>query len=125
YAYNDTRITEDNGNTTITNSLPNGRFVNAPRHMMGFWTRYQLPATGLAFAFGGDYVSRRFNFQGQPVNPYMVFDASVSWERGPLEARLRVDNLFDKTYAASGFNDRGGHFPGRPRSAFVELGYNF
>ena len=125
YAYNDTRITEDNGNTTITNSLPNGRFVNAPRHMLGFWTRYQLPDLGLAFALGGDYVSKRFNFVGQPVNPYMVFDASVAWTRGPLEMRLRVDNLFDKTYAASGFDDRGGHFPGRPRSAFVELGYRF
>ena len=125
YGYNDTRITEDNGNTTITNSLPDGRFVNAPEHMLGFWTRYQIPAAGLAFAFGGDYVSKRFNFQGQPVNPYFVFDSSVSWERGPLQVRLRVDNLFDKTYAASGFSDRAGHFPGRPRSAFVEAGYRF
>jgi iron complex outermembrane receptor protein len=125
YGYNDTRITKDNGNTTITNSLPNGRFVNAPEHMLGFWTRYQLSGTGLAGAFGGDYVSKRFNFQGQPVNPYFVFDASVSWARGPFELRLRVDNLFDKTYAASGFNDRGGHFPGRPRSAFLEAGYRF
>lgn len=125
YGYNDTRITKDNGNTAITNSLPNGRFVNAPEHMLGFWTRYQFPDVGLAFALGGDYVSERFNFQGQPVNPYFVFDASASWTSGPFEVRLRVDNLFDKTYAASGFNDRGGHFPGRPRSAFIEAGYKF
>ena len=125
YSYNDTRITEDNGRTVITNSLPTGRFVNAPRHKLGFWTRYQIPDLGLAFAFGGDHVSKRFNFAGQPVNPYMVFDASISWTRGPTELRLRVDNLFDKTYAASGFDERGGHFPGRPRSAFVEAGYRF
>lgn len=125
YGYNDTRITEDNGNTTITNSLPDGSFVNAPDHMLGFWTRYQIPQVGLAFAFGGDYLSKRYNFQGQPVNPYFVFDASVSWNRGPFEVRLRVDNLFDKTYAASGFSDRGGHFPGEPRSAFIEAGYRF
>ncbi|QYU68886.1 TonB-dependent receptor [Leptolyngbya sp. 15MV] len=125
YSYNDTRITRDNGNTTITNSLPGGRFVNAPRHKLGFWTRYQLPRLGLAFALGGDHVSRRFNFAGQPVNPYMVFDASISWTRGPFDVRLRVDNLLDKTYAASGFDDRGGHFPGEPRSAFIEAGYKF
>lgn len=125
YGYNDTKVTQDNGNTTITNSLPDGTFVNAPKHMLGFWTRYQVPQAGLAFAFGGDYVSKRFSFAGQPVNPYFVFDASVSWNRGPFEVRLRVDNLFDKTYAASGFNDRGGHFPGEPRSAFIEAGYRF
>ncbi len=125
YGYNSTRITQDNGNTTITNSLPDGTFVNAPAHMLGFWSRYQFPDLGLAFALGGDYVSRRFSFAGQPVNPYMVFDASVTWTRGPFELRLRADNLFDKTYAASGFDERGGHFPGRPRSAFIEAGYRF
>lgn len=125
YGYNDAKVTQDNGNTTITNSLPDGSFVNAPKHMLGFWTRYQIPQAGLAFALGGDYVSKRFSFSGQPVNPYFVFDASVNWNRGPFEVRLRVDNLFDKTYAASGFNDRGGHFPGKPRSAFIEAGYRF
>lgn len=125
YAYNHTRITEDNGNTALINSLPDGRFANAPEHKLGFWTRYQLPDTGLAFALGGDYVSERLSLSNQPVNPYFVFDASVNWTRGPIEVRLRVDNLFDETYAASGFNDRGGHFPGEPRSAFVEVGYNF
>jgi iron complex outermembrane receptor protein len=34
---------------------------------------------------------------------------------------LRVDNLFDETYAASGFIDRTGHFPGEPRSVFLEV----
>lgn len=125
YSYNDTRITRDNGRTVITNSLPTGRFVNAPRHKLGFWTRYQFPELGLAIALGGDHVAKRFNFAGQPVNPYMVFDASTTWTRGPLELRLRVDNLFDKTYAASGFDERGGHFPGEPRSAFIEAGYKF
>lgn len=123
YGYNDTRITEDNGNTALTNAVGD-RFANAPRHKLGFWTRYQLPDTGLAFAFGGDFVSDRLSLSNQPVNSYLVFDASVTWTRGPWELRLRVDNLFDKTYAASGFNDRGGHFPGEPRSAFLEVGYS-
>lgn len=131
YAYNDTRVVRTNGGTAPANSLPGGRFANAPKNKLGFWTRYQLPSTGFAFALGGDYMSKRISLggttapNGQTVRPYFVFDGSISWTRGPWEARLRVDNIFDKTYAASGFIDRNGHFPGEPRSAFVELGYRF
>ena len=125
YAFNDTKITKDNGRTPPTNSVQNGRFANAPKAKLGFWTRYQIPSTGLAFAFGGDYVAKRISLSNQSINPYFVFDGSVNWTRGPWDVRLRVDNIFDKTYAASGFNDRGGHFPGEPRSAFVEVGYKF
>jgi iron complex outermembrane receptor protein len=55
----------------------------------------------------------------------MIFDASLIYEVGPIRAMLRVDNLFDKTYAVSGFIDRTGHFPGEPRSVFLEVGYAF
>lgn len=127
YAYNDTKVTRSttSANGGITNVVAGGRFANAPEHKLGFWTRYQLPRTGLAFALGGDYVSERISLSNQPVNAYFVFDGSVTWTRGQWDLRVRVDNIFDKTYAASGFNDRGGHFPGEPRSAFVELGYKF
>jgi len=124
YAYNDTVITKDNGRTPIINAVGR-RFVNAPKHKFGFWTRYQFPKPGLAFAVGGDYVSERFGFDGQVVKPYFVFDGSVTWTRGPWELRARVDNIFDKTYAASGFSRSSGHFPGEPRTAFIEAKYNF
>jgi iron complex outermembrane receptor protein len=124
YAYNDTRITRDNGRGGFVNNVGN-RFANAPRHALGFWTRYQLPGLGLAFAFGGDHVSERISLSNQRVKPYTVYDASVTWTRGAMEWMLRVDNLFDKTYAASGFIDRAGHFPGEPRSAFIEARYRF
>ena len=124
YAYNDTRITRDNGRGGFVNNV-GSRFANAPRHALGFWTRYQLPELGLAFAFGGDYVGERVSLSNQIVQAYTVYDASVTWTRGPLEWLLRVDNVFDETYAASGFIDRTGHFPGEPRSAFVEVRYNF
>ena len=120
YAYNDTRISEDNGSGGFDFNIGD-RFPNAPEHQLGFWTRYQIPAINLALAFGGDYVSERLSLSGQRVQPYMVFDASLIWEKGPWRALVRVDNLFDKTYAASGFLDRTGHFPGEPRSLFVEL----
>ena len=124
YGYNDTRITADNGGGGFSNAVGD-RFANAPEHQLGFWTRYQFPMLGLAAAVGGDYVSSRVSIDGQPVNAYMVFDASLIYETGPIRAMVRVDNLFDKTYAASGFISRTGHFPGEPRSAFLEIGYRF
>lgn len=124
YGYNDTRISADNGGGGFSNAVGD-RFANAPEHQLGFWTRYQFPKLGLAAALGGDYVSKRVSISGQPVDPYMVFDASLIYETGPIRAMVRVDNLFDKTYAASGFIDRTGHFPGEPRSLFVEVGYSF
>lgn len=124
YGYNDTRITEDNTGGGFSNAVGD-RFANAPEHQLGFWTRYQFPEIGLAAALGGDYVSERVSISGQPVKPYMIFDASLIYEVGPIRALVRVDNLFDKTYAASGFIDRTGHFPGAPRSAFLEVAYRF
>lgn len=121
YAYNDVRITEDNGNFGLFLNNVGDRFVNAPEHQAGFWTRYQVPAINTAFAFGGDYVSERVSFSGQRVQPYFVADASVIWDVGDFEILLRVNNLFDEEYAASGFGLEEGHFPGDPRSVFVEL----
>lgn len=54
-----------------------------------------------------------------------MFDGSVSFVRGPVNLLLRVDNIFDRTYAVSGFNERGGHFPGEPRTVFLEAGFRF
>lgn len=124
YAYNDTRVTEDAGTGGFSNRVGD-RFANAPEHELGFWTRYQFPRPGLAVALGGDYVSERVSISGQRVKPYMVFDASLIWERGPWRALVRVDNLFNKTYAASGFISRTGHFPGEPRAAFLEVSHRW
>lgn len=123
YGYNDTRITGDNNGGGIGNRV-GGRFVNAPEHQLGFWTRYQFPELGLAAALGGDYVSERVDFGGIPVQPYVVFDASLIYEVNGIRAILRLDNIFDKTYAVSGFGPRA-HFPGEPRSIFLEMGYAF
>lgn len=120
YGYNDARITRTTGTSGISNSVGD-RFANAPKHQLGFWTRYQIPALNLALAFGGDYVSSRQSLSGQPVKSYMIFDTSLIYETADWRILLRVDNLLDETYAASGFIDRTGHFPGAPRSAFVEI----
>jgi iron complex outermembrane receptor protein len=120
YAYNDTRITRTNGRTSITNSVGN-RFANAPRNTLGFWTRYQFPIRAVAIAIGGDYVDVRRSLSNQIVRPYFVADASVIVERGPWKTLLRINNVANEVYAASGFIDRTGHFPGAPSEVFFEL----
>lgn len=120
YAYNDTKITEDNGFGSFSNRVGE-RFANAPEHQLGMWTRYQVPAINTAFAFGADYIDERLSLSGQTVQDYVIFDASIIWNPGPVEVLLRVDNIFDKVYAESGFLERTGHFPGAPRTVFAEL----
>lgn len=121
YAYNDTKITADNGTQAGIGNNVGDRFANAPEHTLGVWTRYQVPQIKTAFAVGADYVSERLSLSGQNVQEYVVFDASIIFSPGPIEILLRADNIFDRTFAESGFIQRTGHFPGEPRTVFVEL----
>lgn len=121
YAYNDARITATAPGQSLTNAVGD-RFANAPKHEAGLWTRYQFRSTGTAVALGSEYVGERLSIEGQRVKPYVIFDASVIQQVTPqLSVLLRVDNIFDKTYTASGFIARTGHFPGEPRTVFAEL----
>ncbi|MGF7153374.1 TonB-dependent siderophore receptor [Novosphingobium gossypii] len=124
YGYNDTKITGTAAGQAITNAVGD-RFANAPKHKVGFWTRYQVPEIDTAFAFGGEHVSRRISLSGQTVKPYTIFDASITKGLGFAELLLRVDNIFDKVYAASGFSAQSGHFPGEPRTFLAELRFRF
>ena len=124
YAYNDTRVTADTelpGTDRIRNVVDGDRFANAPEHQFGFWTRYQVPELKTAFAFGGDYVGKQRSLSAQTVKSFFILDASIIWEPGPVDVILRVDNLLDEEYAASGFLERTGSFPGDPRSIFIEV----
>ncbi|MBP6878716.1 MAG: TonB-dependent siderophore receptor [Phenylobacterium sp.] len=124
YAYNHVRVTKSAPGRVLSNAVGD-RFANAPAHEAGFWTRYQIAAIDTAIAFGGEYVGERISIDGQQVKPYTIFDVSIIKTFGPVRAMLRIDNLFDKTYAASGFITRSGHFPGEPRSVFLELRTRF
>lgn len=122
YGYNDTRITE----ATDRISLSVGdRFANAPRHQLGLWTRYDMPAWKSAIAFGADYVGDRVSFDNQPVNAYTVLDASWQTRIDGWLWQINVKNLLDEEYAASGFLERTGHFPGEPRRVYVSATYSF
>ncbi|WP_024891853.1 TonB-dependent siderophore receptor [Luteimonas huabeiensis] len=123
YAYNDARVVEA-GSNGITNASGD-RFANAPRNKLGLWTRYDLPALSSAFGFGLDYTDERLSLDGQRVAPYTVFDLSWQTTLGPWKFQANVKNLFDKVYAASGFTERTGHFPGEPRRLYLQAAYAF
>ncbi len=124
YAYNDATITADNGAGGIRNSVGD-KFANAPENQFGVWTRYQIPEWNLAFAVGGNYVDEQLSLSGQTLNSYFVADTSIIWELDNYSVLFRVENVFDKEYAESGFLDRTGHFPGEPRNAFLEFTYSW
>lgn len=123
YAYNDARVLEA-GSNGITNSV-NGRFANAPRNKLGIWTRYDLPRLNSAIGFGLDYTDDRVSLSGQRVKSYTIYDLSWQTELAPWKFQINVKNLFDKVYAASGFGQRQGHFPGEPRRLYLQLAYTF
>lgn len=121
YAWNDARITGTVPGQSLSNAVGD-RFANAPEHQGGLWTRYDFDSLDFSAALGAEHVGERVSLSGQTVKAYTIFDASLIKRFGErYEALLRIDNLFDKTYAASGFIDRTGHFPGEPRSAFLEV----
>lgn len=123
YAYNDARVV-DAGTDGVTNASGD-RFANAPRNKLGLWTRYDLPAIASAIGLGMDYTDERISLEGQRVKPYTIFDLSwqTQWNRWKFQANVK--NLFDKVYAASGFIERNGHFPGEPRRVYLQAAYTF
>ena len=123
YAYNDARIT--GGGPGNVGFSVGDRFANAPRHELGFWTRHEIPFLDSAIAGGIEYVSERISIDGQRVAPYTVADLSWITTFDPWKFQVNVRNLFDEEYAASGFIERTGHFPGEPRTLVVQVSRSF
>ena len=122
YAYNDARVTEATG--SIRNSVGE-RFVNAPEHQIGLWTRYDFRSINSAIAGGAQFVDDRISFNDQRVPNYTIFDISWQTRFDQWLLQVNVKNLFDRVYAESGFLERTGHFPGEPRRIFASLTYDF
>jgi iron complex outermembrane receptor protein len=122
YAWNDVRVTEATG--SIRNAVGD-RFVNAPEHQFGLWTRYDFPAIDSAIAGGVEFVDDRISFSDQRVPDYTIFDISWQTRFDRWLFQLNVKNLFDRVYAESGFLARTGHFPGEPRRVYLSMTYDF
>ena len=126
YAYNDTRVIKGVTIQNIRNTFGDGsRFVNAPEHQGGVWTRVDFPAINSAVAFGLGYVGEQISFSNQRVKPFTVCDLGWTSVWNDVEIQVNVKNLFDKSHAISGFIERTGHFPGAPREIVVQARYSF
>ncbi len=132
YAWNDVRVTKFVDDQQASNTIkdkkdPNKKkqFVNAPEHQAGLWMRYALRKIDSSIGFGMKYVSERFGFDNQRIKPYTIFDANWTTQWNDLTMQVNIYNLFDRTYAVSGFNNRPGHFPCAPREVMVQLRYDF
>ena len=123
YAYNDVEIT--GGNPDALRNSVGDNFANAPLNTFGLWTRYDLLSIDSAIAVGVDYVDERLSLGGQRVKSYAVLDASWRSTFSEYELQVNVRNLTDEEYAASGFIERTGHFPGEPRTVLVQLSRGF
>lgn len=123
YAYNDARIT--GGPPGSIGLAVDDEFPNAPSRAVGIWTRFEIDALNSAIAGGIDYVGERISINDQKVKPYTTVDLSWITELNAWTFQFNVRNLFDKEYAASGFIQRTGHFPGEPRTAVAQVSRSF
>lgn len=123
YAYIFARVTDD---TQITPGTPTR---NAPRNSGSAWTRYEFQRgwwRGIALGVGGRYYSRQAgdltnSFQ---LPSYGLFEASISYRRGPFHIQLNGYNLADVRYATGSYSDVYVK-PGAPRSARVTVDWDF
>jgi len=118
YAYLDSEIVRD-----VVPSLEGRRLPNAAPHEVGFFTRVDLPA-GAAVGGSVEYVAEREEpFANIRAPEYAVVDLHYFQQMGPrLRLLFRVENVFDKQYAASSlFAARAGNMPGQPRTASIAL----
>jgi iron complex outermembrane recepter protein len=118
YAYLDSEITRDLVASLVGRSMP-----NAPPHAAGFFTRIDLPR-GAAVGGSVEYVDDRIEpFAGIRAPAYTVVDAHYFQQiTSRLRLLVRVENLFDREYAASSlFAARAGNMPGQPRTASIAL----
>ncbi|MFZ5875589.1 MAG: TonB-dependent siderophore receptor [Nitrospirota bacterium] len=125
YAYTDAEVTKDN-------TIPVGTtLAGVPKHSLSAWSKYVLQHgafKGFGVGLGGRYYSEQ---EGDATysNPfelpaYGVVDAALYYERGPFNAQINVDNVFDKEYFIGAYNDLY-VLPGEPLSVQATVGWTF
>lgn len=135
-----------NSDWNISASWTYGRTKNAqgerirttfPRHLVKLWTTYRLPGDWNRLTIGGgvNWQSKTYS----TVNAWQI-GRDLYWEQKPfavvglmaryrfsdnLSATLNVNNLFDKKYIVSVSDWWYSGYYGAPRSAFLNVKYQF
>lgn len=108
-------------------SRDGNRPTDVPRRTANLWLSKAITDDVRAGA-GVRYVDSRFanTANTSEVPSYTVVDASVSWKvMRNTTLGLQLNNLFDRTYAVSQYNDGQQWILGEPRSFFVTADYTF
>ena len=108
-------------------SRDGNRPTDVPRRTANLWLSKAITDDVRAGA-GVRYVDSRFanTANTSEVPSYTVVDASVSWKAmRNTTLGLQLNNLFDRTYAVSQYNDGQQWILGEPRSFFVTADYTF
>ncbi|WP_210713003.1 TonB-dependent receptor [Pseudomonas sp. MWU349] len=103
------------------------RPVDVPRRTANLWLSKALN-DDLRAGAGVRYVDARYaDMANQNQLPsYTVVDAALSWKALPSTTLgLQLNNLFDRQYAQSQYNDGQQWILGEPRSFFVTADYTF
>jgi iron complex outermembrane receptor protein len=133
YAYTDTELSDPN----VPLLVDGVQQRNVPYNTGNVWTRYNLYDDGdrvFGLALGMVALTERgADLQRTVLLPGFVrWDAGAYYERGPFYASLYIENLFDRQYAATSFDESTNGFlpgvnvfPGAPLNARANFGLVF
>ncbi|WP_159813557.1 TonB-dependent siderophore receptor [Pseudomonas sp. 18058] len=110
-----------------TLSFNGNRPVDVPRRTANLWLNKAL-SDDLKAGAGVRYVDARYADMANrnELPSYTVVDATLSWQAlRNTTLGLQVNNLFDRRYAQSQYNEGQQWILGEPRSFFVSADYTF
>lgn len=108
-------------------SRDGNRPVDVPNRTANLWLSKAV-SDDIRAGAGVRYVSARYanTANTREVPSYTVVDATVSWKAmRNTTLGLQLNNLFDRTYAVSQYNDGQQWILGEPRSFFITADYTF
>lgn len=116
--------------TYIKDPENEGKVFNqwTPKHMLRVWSDYRLPgdwsrvSAGLGFSSQSHTLGYESTFD---VPGYTVWNARLAYQLTPeVSLAVNANNLFDKHYIASGYNQLGGNNNfGEPRNMMFSVKY--
>ncbi|WCT78279.1 TonB-dependent siderophore receptor [Novosphingobium humi] len=134
WAHTLARVTQNNDPTS--GPIPGGAMPNAPEDAVHLWSRYDFSAgalKNLGLGIGYSYTGTRIAYTPTVALPtpftvpsYSVVDLGVYYTFNEhLHGTLKVNNLFDQYYYASGNVVSGmvNVIPGTPRTIMANLSY--
>jgi catecholate siderophore receptor len=121
-------VSPTNGNKNFIGQEPR----NTPRQTFNLWSTYQLPH-GFKVGGGMEFKSKRYGaaptgtaaFNPNYVSSYTRWDAMVSYDQPKYTVKFNIQNLFDKLYYDSLYDNGGFSIPGQARRFILSTEYKF